>query len=289
MKNKLFIVIVILIIGLIAGGLLLSQNKTSEKQSDAVRFHQSYPSVPENNKFVYATNEEVLDIFNKGTGLIFLGFPGCPWCQKLAPLVNEAASQSGLEKIYYLNIQEARNNNDELYQKLVEFLKDDLQKDENGNPRIYVPDVTAVSGGEIAGRFKQEKADGTPTPDEFWTETRKNSAVKQLKELIEKMNQSKFSQIENEVKNGEATLIDVRSPEEFKSGHFAKAINLDVEEIYAGKLPEKPKDSKIYVYCRSGNRSTQATNLLEDAGFTDVNDLGGLTHVQEMGGKLITN
>ena len=103
------------------------------------------------------------------------------------------------------------------------------------------------------------------------------------------MNQSKFSRIENEVKNGEATFIDVRSPEEFKSGHFAKAINLDVEEIYAGKLPEKPKDSKIYLYCRSGNRSAQATTLLKEAGFTNITDLGGLSQVQALGGKLVTN
>ena len=289
MKNKIFIVVIVLAIGLITGGLILSQNKQAKKLSDAARFRQNYPEVPENNKFVFATNKEIIDIFEGGDGLVFLGFPACPWCQKLAPLVNEAAEQSGLEKIYYLNIQEARANNDELYQKLVAFLKDDLQKDESGNPRIFVPDVTAVLGGKIVGRFTQEPADGSPTPDDYWTETRKTNAIKQLNELIGKMNQSKFSQIENEVKNGNATLLDVRSPQEFSVGHFANATNLDVEEISAGNLPEKPKDSKIYLYCRSGNRSAQATALLKEAGFTNITDLGGLPQVQALGGKLVTN
>ena len=289
MKNKIFIIIIVLTIGLIIGGLILSQDKQAQKSNDATRFHQNYPGVPENNKFVFATNEEIINIFEGGDGLVFLGFPACPWCQKLAPLVNEAAEQSGLEKIYYLNIQEARANNDELYQKLVTFLKDDLQKDESGNPRIFVPDVTAVSDGKIVGRFAQEPADGSPAPDDYWTEARKTNAIKQLKEMIEKMNQSKFSQIENEVKNGNATLLDVRSPQEFKAGHFANATNLDVEEISTGNFPEKPKDSKIYLYCRSGNRSAQATAMLKEAGFTNITDLGGLPQVQTLGGKLIAN
>ena len=288
-KNKKIIIGAIILAVVILTGLIIVNKNTDRSSSEAAKFHQSYTGVPENNKFVYATEKEVIDIFEKGDGLVFLGFPNCPWCQKLAPIVNEAAEKTNLDKIYYLNIQEARANNDETYKKLLTYLSDDLQKDEDGNPRIYVPDVTAVSNGEIVARYKQEVAEGNPTPDEYWTAERKQNALKQIEEMINNMNQSEFSKIETQVKNGDAILLDVRSPQEFATGHFANATNLDVEEIRTGKTPDVAKDSKIYLYCRSGNRSAQATSLLKEDGFNNITDLGGLPAVQDMGGKLVTN
>ena len=85
-----------------------------------------------------------------------------------------------------------------------------------------------------------------------------------------------------------ATLLDVRSSEEYASGHFAGAVNLDVKNIRAGKLPDSAKTQPLYVYCRSGNRSAQATELLKAAGYTVVTDLGGLDDVKAMGGALVT-
>ena len=288
MSNKKWIIIIIILAlaGLVGLAIWNKNIKNNSEASDATRFHQSYPSVSEKNRFVFATNQEILDIFEDGTGLVFLGFPACPWCQKLAPIANQAAEQAGLDKIYYLNIQEARKNNDDLYQKLVAYLKNDLQKDEQGNPRIFVPDLTAISDGQIVGRFKQTPADGSPTPDEYWTTEHKTAAVKQIEEMIKNMNQTEFSRISEQVENNEATLIDVRTPEEFSAGHFPNAINLNVEEIANGKMPDKPKDSKIYLYCRSGNRSAQATTLLERDGFTNITDLGGLADIEAIGGKL---
>jgi phage shock protein E len=56
--------------------------------------------------------------------------------------------------------------------------------------------------------------------------------------------------------------------------------------MQVGKLPEVAKDTKIYVYCQSGNRSSQAVKILTDAGYANVSDLGGLQDVQANGGKL---
>ena len=58
--------------------------------------------------------------------------------------------------------------------------------------------------------------------------------------------------------------------------------------MQAGKLPDVAKDTKIYVYCHSGNRSGQATTILKNAGYTNVIDLHGLADVQTIGGKIIT-
>ena len=85
-----------------------------------------------------------------------------------------------------------------------------------------------------------------------------------------------------------AKLYDVRTSEEYNAGHFDKAILWPVEDMEKGKLPDVPKDTKLYVYCRSGNRSSQAAAILKDAGYTNIADLGGLPDVQEIGGVFVT-
>ena len=71
------------------------------------------------------------------------------------------------------------------------------------------------------------------------------------------------------------TLLDVRSPMEFRSGHLAGAVNIDVQ-VLGTRLAELPKDKPIVVYCQSGSRSGRAASALERAGFSEVYDLGGL-------------
>ena len=282
------IVIVCLIIGA-SWAIISIGNSTNKGQTNQViedKFISQYPKVTSGHKFVYAEPAEILDIIDGGDGVVFLGFPECPWCQQLAPIIQEAAQSENIDKIYYLNIKESRANNDEVYQKLVTKLQDYLPKDDDGNPRISVPDVTAYRGGQIVGRFEQEATnDGeqVAAPDTYWTSERKDRAVEQLREMMARV--SEFAVIQSKINNG-SQLLDVRTAEEFDSGHFAGAINLDVEDIIAGKLPDAAKDTQLYVYCRSGNRSAQAVSLLKQAGFTNITDLGGLTDVESIGGTL---
>ena len=281
------IVIVCLIIGA-SWAIISIGNSTNKGQTNQViedKFISQYPKATPGHKFVYAEPAEILDIIDGGDGVVFLGFPECPWCQQLVPIIQEAAQSENIDKIYYLNIKESRANNDDVYQKLVTKLQDYLPKDDNGNPRISVPDVTVYRGGQIVGRFKQEAAtDGEQvTPDTYWTSERKDRAVEQLREMMAMA--SEFAVIQSKINNG-SQLLDVRTAEEFDSGHFAGAINLDVEDIIAGKLPDAAKDAQLYVYCRSGNRSAQAVSLLKQAGFTNITDLGGLTDVESIGGTL---
>ncbi len=72
-------------------------------------------------------------------------------------------------------------------------------------------------------------------------------------------------------------LIDVRTSEEFASGHITGAINIAVDEL-SSRLAEVPGDQPIIVYCRSGNRSTIAASILIEAGYAPVYDLGGIQY-----------
>ena len=161
----------------------------SPQPSDAARFKAAYSRVANDNRFVFASAGEVLEKFESGSGLIFLGFQQCPWCQRLAPIVDDAAKAEGLDKIYYLDIRHARETNDATYKKLVEKLKPHLRTDENGQPRVYVPDVTALKDGRVVGHFLQETtADGEKaTPDTYWTKERRARAVEQLRQMIRAM------------------------------------------------------------------------------------------------------
>ncbi len=80
----------------------------------------------------------------------------------------------------------------------------------------------------------------------------------------------------------EHLLVDVRTPEEFASGHIAGAVNIPVDEL-AQRLSEVPQDKPVVLYCRSGNRSGQAAQMLDQAGYTQIYDLGGIVAWAEQG------
>ena len=72
-------------------------------------------------------------------------------------------------------------------------------------------------------------------------------------------------------------LLDVRTQEEYASGHIPGAICIPNETIGSEEIPELPdKDQLILVYCRSGNRSKQASQKLAEQGYTKVVEFGGI-------------
>ena len=72
-------------------------------------------------------------------------------------------------------------------------------------------------------------------------------------------------------------ILDVRTPEEFSEKHIPGAINVANETIGSEEIPELPdKDQLILVYCRSGNRSKQASGKLAALGYTNVYEFGGI-------------
>lgn len=81
-------------------------------------------------------------------------------------------------------------------------------------------------------------------------------------------------------------LLDVRTKEEYESGYIKGAINLPNEEIGDREIALLPdKNAKIFVYCRSGNRSKEAAEKLVKLGYTDIINIGG---IQTWQGEIIT-
>ena len=72
-------------------------------------------------------------------------------------------------------------------------------------------------------------------------------------------------------------LLDVRTHEEFSELHIPGAICVPNEEIGTDEIPELPnKEQLILVYCRSGNRSKQASEKLAKLGYSNVYEFGGI-------------
>ena len=90
----------------------------------------------------------------------------------------------------------------------------------------------------------------------------KEISVSEVKEIVD--NYSDYSNL---------YIVDVRTEDEYNTGHIAGSINIPVDNL--GQI-DVSKDTKIIVYCRSGGRSLAAVDILNEMGYTNVYNMGGL-------------
>lgn len=184
-KNILIFLIVIVVLLAIALGVYLitnkNDNKVNNKITDAVKFKNEYEklngskndngytypkvSLKENNPFVYADSKKVVETLKSGTGLIYLGFPKCPWCRNAVNVLQYVNAG----EILYLDMSDERDayeivdgtltktkeGTKEYYEmlKLLDSILTDYEIDDIkvGEKRIYVPLVIGVKDGKIVG------------------------------------------------------------------------------------------------------------------------------------------
>lgn len=158
-----------------------------DNNTDNIKFSKEYTSVSKDNVFVYRSKDEIINILEHGTGIVYLGYPECPWCMAYVPLLNEIAKNEGIEKIYYYNIREDRKNNTKFYQKVVSILNDYLDYDEEGKKRIFVPNITFVKEGKIIFNDNETSLISDKVPSEYWTEEKKNLFNEKLRKNINEL------------------------------------------------------------------------------------------------------
>ena len=160
-------------------GIKVDSNKFKEEYEslNGKTFYQNYKykdvTIPEDNPIKYSDYKEIIDIVKNGSGVIYLGYPECPWCRSMVSVLMEVANNTNISTIYYLNMHDVRDeyelsdNNEvklvregqegyqELLEALDEILLDYTLKDSDGveysvgEKRIYVPIVIFVHDGTI--------------------------------------------------------------------------------------------------------------------------------------------
>ena len=168
-KEKVILgIILIVILGVIIFGVYKYFNKKEvvDTKTDAEKFALEYTKVPDDNVFVYRNIDEIINILEHGTGVVYLGFPECPWCRNAVPILLGAAEESGIKQIYYLNNHDDRdtkvlkdgeviteNEGTSNYNKLLEKLGDKASVyeglEDKAIKRLYYPTVVFVKNGEI--------------------------------------------------------------------------------------------------------------------------------------------
>lgn len=71
-------------------------------------------------------------------------------------------------------------------------------------------------------------------------------------------------------KNEITIVIDVRTPTEYKEGHYKKAINIPIAEISKQRLNNVNRNSTILIYCSTGNRARRATEKMREIGYKNI-------------------
>lgn len=169
------------------------ENLNGQKNDDGKEYLSV--DIPKDNLVKYATFDEVMELFDNGTGILYLGFPECPWCRNaISPLIS-VAKEEEVNQIYYFNALSIRDEKEldsgkvvttkkgtKEYYDLVKALSDYLPSYEGLNDdsikRIYFPSVVFVMGGKIVG-FHEGTVDSQDDPYEKLTKDQ----LKELKEI----------------------------------------------------------------------------------------------------------
>ncbi len=192
-KKKLMLVIDILLgailVGVMTFGIyqyLKSDGEKFKAEYEALNNENVNINISKNNPIKYVTLDEVFDIIQNKTGVIYFGFPGCPWCRNMIPVLFEAAKNNNIDTIYYFNPRNVKKSDNDEYNKLKEILNEYLSEDENGQKVLYVPDVYFIKDGKIVGHHLGT-VDSQEEPTISLTEEEKNELLDIFNELFEKI------------------------------------------------------------------------------------------------------
>ena len=110
---------------LCAIGAIIAYFKVININNDAIKFKKEYEGyngvkisdnlyysnldIDEDNPIKYSNYEEIIDVIKNKTGIIYLGFPECPWCRSALPVLLDALDENDIETLYYLNIKNERD------------------------------------------------------------------------------------------------------------------------------------------------------------------------------------
>lgn len=220
MKKKIIIGIAILLFVLGLGCVFLLSTRSSGITHDEVKFKKEYEkhngvvknekrmlsiSIPDHNSIQYVTESEVIKQLQKGTSIIYFGFPECPWCRNLIPVLIDVAKDYGTSISYFnaLPIRDVKHlEKDKIvtdqegtkgYYKIVDLLKNELGEYEGLNDssikRLYFPTVVFVKNGKVIG-VHTGTVSSQKDPYKALTGKQRKELVKELEKYFDEISSS---------------------------------------------------------------------------------------------------
>lgn len=175
MKQKIGILLIIVIA--IIGTIVIYKHfyKQQVDNKSVTKFSDEYTLVDKNNVFVYSNIDEVANMLENGTGIVFMAFPECPLCQYYAKYLNEVAIENNIKEIYYLNIKHDRQINSNNYSKITKLLNSYLYSDDSGKAKVFAPNLTFVKNGKIIANDNETAiTEGNMKVEKYWNQEKIN-------------------------------------------------------------------------------------------------------------------
>ena len=161
-------------------------NAPIRKLSDQESFTQEY-GITSDNIYAYKTSQEVLELLNTGSGIIFFAFPENEWSHVYADLLNEVGKSYGIDEIWYYNFYKDRNNDNYYYNNIVRILNAYVPVTDTGEKDLYAPSFVIVREGEIIGYDDETSiVSGDVTVDDYWTMEKQQKKKVELGVLFQK-------------------------------------------------------------------------------------------------------
>ena len=168
----IFLIFILLIVLIFLG----TRDYKVDKNKDSKRFDKEYSLVSKDNVFKYVDEKEAYNILKSGEGIIFMAFSGNEWSNYYAKILNEVAKEKKIDTIYYYDFLADRKKDSVTYEKIVDYLKIYLKKDDLGKTNVYAPCLVVLKDGYVMA-FDDETSfvNGTIEPKDYWTEENINN------------------------------------------------------------------------------------------------------------------
>ena len=151
-------------------------------------FHRDYKSVSVENSFIVYNSYQALTFLEKGTGLLFLGFPSNPFSETVAKMLDEASKEVDQEPIYYFDFLDEREKAHDNYLGIVREVDEYLTKNDLGKVNLQAPTVVAVVKGDVI-YFDDESSQvlKNETPGSYWTSEKRKAKILEYLEVLQKL------------------------------------------------------------------------------------------------------
>ncbi len=164
-----------------------TKNYKIKELSDAEQFSREYRTVSSDNLFQVFDSAEALTFLEKGTGILFLGFPDNKWSSSIAEMLDQVSHEYNYP-VNYFNFYDERENRHDNYLGILTEVDEYLNLDDKGRLNLYAPTIIGVVKGDVIyfddeTTFMNQKME----PSDYWTPSQKEKKMLRLRSLFLEM------------------------------------------------------------------------------------------------------